>query len=73
MSKFKVWKCKLVIPENTKLPMGFDWIPRHAAVEAVENRGIKVISCFSGWGGKLDKSKQEIAEEDFRRIKEDEK
>ena len=57
--KYKVWFCKIAVPADAELPRGFDWPPRTAACEAIENSGIEVVACFSGWGGKL--SEGEIA------------
>lgn len=62
--KYKVWDCKIVVPIDTELPDGFDAPPRSAAMEAVENAGITVVSCFSGWGGKLTKIEAEIIAEE---------
>ncbi len=53
--KYRVWECKIVVPDYAKLPYGFGFPPRKAAIEAVENRGMIVLSCFSGWGGTLTK------------------
>ena len=58
--KYKVWDCKIVVPNDAELPDGFDYPPRKAAIEAVENAGIAVLSCFSGWGGRLTKVEAEI-------------
>lgn len=65
MSKktYKVWDCKIVVPNDTELPSGFDSPPRTAAVEAVEKAGITVLSCFSGWGGILTKIEAKIVAE----------
>jgi hypothetical protein len=56
MSKYKIWECKIVVSADAVLPDGFDFPPRRAAIDMVESHGIKVISCFSGWGGKLEKN-----------------
>jgi hypothetical protein len=53
MKKVQVWTCKIVVDGDAELPSGFDWPPRKAATEAVEEAGIEVLSCFSGWGGSL--------------------
>lgn len=53
MAKYKVWECKIVVSDTTELPKGFDSPPRQAAIETIENNGIEIVSCFSGWGGKL--------------------
>ena len=60
--KYKVWECKIVVPENTELPQDFDSPPRIAAINAVESAGINVLSCFSGWGGDLNEFEEEIAD-----------
>ena len=61
--KYKVWTCKIVVDENVILPDGFDSPPRSAAREAVENAGVEIIACFSGWDGKLTPTEIEIIEE----------
>ena len=66
--KYKVWDCKIVVSEDEVMPDGFDFPPRRAAIDAVEDAGIRVISCFSGWGGKLTKVRRDIVDE--RRKKE---
>jgi hypothetical protein len=62
MSDYRVWTCKIVVPGDAVLPHGFDWPPRKGATEAVEAAGIKVISCFSGWGGELDEGERDFIE-----------
>ncbi len=62
MTKFKVWSCKIVVPNDTVLPDEFDSIPRLAAINSVEQKGIKVLDCFSGWGGTLTKIESGIVE-----------
>ena len=57
--EYKVWECKIVVPFNAKLPAGFDAVPRSAAQNAVESKGIPTCAIFSGWGGKLDDSEIE--------------
>jgi hypothetical protein len=37
--KYKVWDCKIVIDGNSKLPDGFDAVPRMAAQRAIEQAG----------------------------------
>ena len=61
--KYQVWTCKIIVPINAKLPWGFDAPPRQAAIEAIENADIEVISCFSGWGGEVDEAEKTIIEE----------
>ncbi len=51
--KVKVWECKVIVSEDADLPMGFDSPPRMAAIKAIENAGIEVLGCASGWGGDL--------------------
>lgn len=65
--KFEVWECKIVVPVDTKFPDAFDSPPRMATIEAVEEAGIEVISCFSGWGGKLDDIEYGIVTKDQER------
>ena len=60
--KYQVWDCKIVVPKDVDLPMGFDAPPRRAAVMAVEDAGIPVFACFSGWGGSLNDIELEILE-----------
>lgn len=62
MKKIKVWECKIIVPEDSPQPPGFDLPLRTAAISAVEKEGIEVLSCFSGWGGQLTKSEQEVFE-----------
>jgi len=65
--KYQVWECKIVIPFDSKLPDGFDQPPRRAAIEAVERKGIKVLECFSGWGGELTDIENDITENGLAR------
>ncbi len=51
---YRVWDCKIVVPVNVAMPMGFDYPPRRAAIDAVEAAGVEVVACFSGWGGTLE-------------------
>ena len=64
---YRVWTCKIVVPADTKLPIGFDSPPRQAAIRAVEVAGISILTCFSGWGGKLSDSERMIVDHDFSR------
>ena len=64
--KFKVWQCQIVVPEESIICD--DGFPRFAAVHAVQQAGIKVISCFSGWNGKLTKNQSELVQ--YQLIKE---
>lgn len=59
MKKVKVWECKIIVPEDAELPLGFDYPPRSAAVDAIEKAGIEVLGCSSGWGGTLTAGEQE--------------
>ena len=68
---FDVWECKLVIDGSLPRIKGFDAIPRMAAIEAVEDAGREVISCFSGWGGSLDVFEKELVEKDVLKPKEE--
>ena len=58
--KFQIWDCKILVAADAELPNGFDANPRNAAVTAVEEAGIHVIACSSGWGGTLTKEEQEF-------------
>jgi len=59
---YRIWECKIVVLGERELPDGFDSPPRRAAIEAVEKHGIEVISCFSGWGGRLTKTEKEMVD-----------
>jgi len=61
--EYRIWECKIVVPGNIKMPCGFDSPPRRAAIEAIEEAGITVFACFSGWGGTLTKIEAGIVEE----------
>lgn len=65
MNQFKVWDCKIVVPINAEIPDGFDWPPRHGAISALEANNIKVLGCFSGWGGTLTELETAIIERDI--------
>lgn len=41
-----------IVPIDAELPRGFDSPPRRAAIEAVEEAGLEVVTCSSGWGGR---------------------
>lgn len=60
--KYRVWDCKIVVPADAELPKGFDLPPRCGAINAVLSHGIKVIACFSGWGGSLTESEENVIE-----------
>ena len=62
-AKYRVWECKIVVPGDAKLPRAFDGPPRNAAISAVETVGIRVIGCFSGWGGRLSEPQVSVLEE----------
>ncbi len=62
MNKFRVWDCKIVVPIDVEIPDGFDWPPRCGAISAVEANNIKVLGCFSGWGGTLTETEIEVIE-----------
>lgn len=64
--KYQIWECKIVVSGDIKLPNGFDFPPRVGAIRAIENNNIKVLSCFSGWGGKLTVAKEKIVDRDNR-------
>lgn len=44
--------------DKEDMPAGFDQIPRRAAIDAIEEHGIKVENCFSGWGCSEEKFKK---------------
>ena len=58
--KYKVWECKIVVSGDIDQPNGFDSPPRMAAISAIEDKGIEVLHCLSGWGGKLTEIEKEI-------------
>ena len=60
VKRYQVWECKIVVPDDAELPDGFDWPPRRAAIKAVEDAGIEVLACFSGWGGALTSVQLEV-------------
>ena len=59
--KYKVWECKIVVPEDSELPSDFDGPPRTAAIQAVLKE-TNIIDCFSGWGGSLTKDEKKALE-----------
>jgi hypothetical protein len=63
MSRYMVWECKIVVDADTILPSGFDSPPRRAAIDAVNNAGIDIKACYSGWGGSLTKFEEEGLDE----------
>lgn len=63
-NKYRVWSCKIVVPADAQLPGGFDAPPRCAAIAAVEDAGIYVFGCFSGWGGELTEGELRVLEGD---------
>jgi len=65
--KYQIWECKIVVPEDAVFPEGFDFPPRHAAMQAVEDAGITVIDCFSGWGSCLTDTEKEIVDYNVQR------
>ena len=58
----KVWECKIVI-EAEDLPMGFDYPPRRAAMQAIADAGFEIKECFSGWGGSLSEGEQALVDD----------
>ena len=62
MSKqYKVWDCRIIVEVSDKgLPNGFDFPPRRAAIDAIENAGIGVVMCSSGWGGTMNDGDKEF-------------
>lgn len=65
--KYKVWNCKIVVPNDVELPQGFDSPPRRAAIEIIENYDVPVISCFSGWDGKLTDEQERFVDRNMKR------
>lgn len=63
-NKYRVWSCKIVVPAGAQLPQAFDGPPRSAAINAVEEAGIFVFGCFSGWGGELTETELRILDGD---------
>lgn len=63
-SKNIIWECKIGGPHETDLDDGPDF-PMRRAVEAAyhELTGKYPHFIFSGWGGSLSKSEQEVADE----------
>ena len=59
---YKIWECKIVVPEDAKLPRGFDAPPRQAVKNAIYDAGIDIVACFSGWDGELTKPEREVIE-----------
>ena len=66
--KYHIWYCKIAVSGDTELPNGFDAPPRSAAQLAIENAGIEVLGCFSGWAGKLDETEAKVLEEHIEAI-----
>ena len=60
--KYKVWDCKIVVPISAQFPDAFDSPPRQAAKSAIEDAGIEIITCFSGWGGHIDELERQVIE-----------
>jgi len=58
--KYRVWTCKIVVPVYDELPDSSDGPPRQAAIRAVERLGVRVLDCFSGWGGRLTAAQKRI-------------
>lgn len=61
--KYRVWECKIVV-EDQDLPNGFDGPPRVAAIDAIQRHAVSVLSCFSGWGGKLTRLEERLVDHD---------
>lgn len=57
--KYKVWSCKVVVPENFEVRWGCDSPPREAVKKAIADMGLELIMCFSGWNAKLTDSELE--------------
>ena len=55
----KVWTCKVVVSGDAELPPGFDSPPRRACIKAVEDAGIEVLGCSSGWHGSISQMEEE--------------
>ena len=48
--KEKIWVCIIKVNRKNLPEMGFDSVPRRGAINAIENKGVKVKNCWSGWG-----------------------
>ncbi len=57
----RVWTCKILV--QGEIPDGFDAPPRSAAIKAINDSGIDVVRCWSGWDGVL--SEDELAGLEF--------
>ncbi len=68
-TEYQVWQCKIVVPKGAKLPKGFDFPPRRAAINTVTDHGIDVLSCFSGWAAELTEGELAIVRQDEARRK----
>lgn len=48
--KNRYWVCIIGPMDMNKVPMGFDSVPRIAAINAIMSKGFKQPECWSGWG-----------------------
>lgn len=46
----KYWVCIIERINDGELPHGFDSVPRRAAIDAIEKKGVLIKECWSGWG-----------------------
>lgn len=46
----KMWECSIFVADGD-IPNGADSPPRQAAIDAMEQLGLTIESCTSGWGG----------------------
>lgn len=67
-NEYQVWECRILVPKSFKLPMGMDSPPRRAAIEACEQAGVPVASCFSGWGHEPTAAELRVMEYKDRKI-----
>ena len=58
----RVWQCRIVVDDDQELPDGFDFPPRRAAINAVLEHGVEVVSCFSGWGNQTTLEEEYVIE-----------
>lgn len=62
--KYDVWHCKLVLLRPNDEEQLTDSYPRRVVIDVCCDvwGGDAVVSCFSGWGGKLSAKQEEIVD-----------
>ena len=65
MENYKVWECRLVVPENTVLPDGFDLPLRVAVVRVLEIYDMDIVALFSGWGYEVTDVERRVIERKY--------